>query len=69
MDSLKVNGKEREFAGTFPATVTDLLAELEISEATVVAEIGGEIVKREDFAKTRVCPGQSIELIRLVGGG
>ena len=35
----------------------------------VVAEIDGAIVKRKDFAATKIKPGQSIELIRLVGGG
>ncbi len=69
MNSLKVNGTERKFAGIFPATLTDLLTELKISKATVVAEIEGKIIKREDFAKTSICPGQSVELVRLVGGG
>ena len=69
MDSLKVNGKERTFDGIFPATVTALLADLKINEATIVAEIDGKIIRREDFAKTSICPGQSIELVRLVGGG
>lgn len=69
MDSLKVNGKEQEFVGIFPATVTDLLAELKIGEATVVAEIDGKIIRRENFAQTSICPGQSVELVRFVGGG
>lgn len=69
MNTLKINGKDKTFDDRFPATVADLLAELKISEATVVAEIDGEIIRRKDFAETKIHPGQSIELVRLVGGG
>ena len=69
MGSLKVNGKEREFVGIFPATITDLLADLKISDVTIIAEIDGKIIKRGDFSETGICPGQSIELVRFVGGG
>ena len=70
MCSLKINGKEKLFnTETLPETLADLLSRLEIHYATVVAEIDGTIVKRKDFAATRIKPGQSIELIRLVGGG
>ena len=66
---LKINGKEKEFAGAFPGTILELLAELKINEATVVAEIEGKIIKRQDFSGSKICPGQSIELLHLVGGG
>lgn len=69
MNTLKINGRERTFAGSLPATVMDLLTELKINDATVVADIDGKVVSREDFAATRISPGQSIELVRLVGGG
>ncbi len=69
MNVLKINGKDRTFANKFPATVMDLLTEMKISEATVVAEIDGNIIRRKDFAETKIRPGQSIELVRLVGGG
>ena len=69
MNILKINGKERTFPEQFPGTIMELLTKLKISEATVVAEIDGKIVRRKDFAQTSVRPGQSIELVRLVGGG
>ena len=70
MSSFKINGKERCFdADALPETVAELLGLLEINEATVVAELDGVIVKRQDFAEVKIKPGQSIELIRLVGGG
>ena len=69
MEILKVNGVEKQFAGGIPETLTELLKQLGIRAETVVAEIDGEIIERSKFTETRLCPGQSIELIRFVGGG
>lgn len=67
---LIINGVEKQFSpGQLPATVAELLKQLEIKEATVVAEIDGKITTRENFAKTRLSSGQAIELVRFVGGG
>jgi sulfur carrier protein len=67
---LKINGVEREFGNEgLPDSLSDLLKDLQISEATVVAEIDGKIVERKSFAETRLVPGQTIELVRFVGGG
>ena len=69
MEVLKINGKEKEFPGGIPSTLAELLDELDISQATVVAQIDGQIVDRGDFAQTKVLAKQSIELLRLMGGG
>ncbi len=69
MDVLTVNGVEREYHDGVPKNIAALLAELRIEAATVVAEIDGRIIKRQDFADTRLEPGQKIELVRFVGGG
>ncbi len=67
---LKINGKEKEFDGDGrPKTLLELINHLGINEAAVVAEIDGEIIERKKFASTSVMPGQSIELVRFVGGG
>ena len=67
---LKINGRDREFAeGQLPEMLSELLEKMDINAATVVAEINGEIVAQENFTTTRVTPGQSIELVRFVGGG
>jgi len=42
---------------------------LNINQATVVAEVDGKIVERQNFQHTKLSSGQSIELIRFVGGG
>lgn len=70
MEMLRINGVEKEFpAGQMPSTVTELLKSLDIEGATAAAEIDGEIIDREKFAGTKLRKGQSIELVRFVGGG
>ena len=66
---LKINGTEKTFDGGLPATLSELLARLEIDAATVVAEIDGKIVERQNFAQTGLKDQMGIELIRFVGGG
>ncbi len=68
--TLRINGIDKQFASDkLPKTLSDLLVELKIDQATVVAEIDGRIVERKDFASAALQPGQSIELVRFVGGG
>jgi thiamine biosynthesis protein ThiS len=69
METLKINGAERQFPAGIPQTLTELLGQLNIDQATVVAEIDGRIVERRSFAQTQLSAGQSIELVRFVGGG
>jgi sulfur carrier protein len=70
MEVLKINGIERQFdSGQLPSTLAELLEQLDIKAATVVADIDGQIVERKKFAQTKLRNGQSIELVRFVGGG
>lgn len=70
MSLLKVNGKDMVFEGRkMPRTITELLAELAVDAATVVAEVDGQIVQRGNFESTQLQQGQNIELVRFVPGG
>ena len=69
MKTLKINGTERQFPAGIPHTLTELLKKLNINQATVVAEIDGQIIERQNFTHTQLSDGQSIELVRFVGGG
>ena len=70
MKSLQINGQRRQFPPEeMPATLSALLEKLQIGAATVVAEVDGRIVRPEEFAQTQVCDGQTIELIKFMGGG
>lgn len=69
MEVLKINGKEKRFPDGVPGTLMELLNQLDINQATVVAEINGKIIERQNFSQTRLSEGQRIELVRFVGGG
>lgn len=70
MEFLRINGTKQHFPDErFPPTLAQLLAHLNIEAATVVAEVDGAVIERENFAETELNPGQSVELIRFVGGG
>ncbi len=69
MSKLKINGKEKNFSDKMPSCLSDLLEMLEVDSATVVAEVDGKIIERSNFKTAKIQEGQSIELIRFVGGG
>ena len=70
MKSLTVNGVEQQFApDEMPGTVSDLLGRLNVEASVAVVEIDGDIVRPEAFAHTPLTDGQTIELVRFVGGG
>ncbi|MCP4452144.1 MAG: sulfur carrier protein ThiS, partial [Planctomycetes bacterium] len=64
-----INGELREFPDGLPHTLSDLLDVLSINQATIVAEVNEQIIKRTEFSKTPLTSGQAIELVRFVGGG
>ncbi len=65
--TLTVNGEIREFAYT--VTVQALLEELELTPAATVVERNGDIVERSRYADTTLKNGDTLELVRFVGGG
>jgi len=70
MGSLQVNGQVRQFPpGEMPATLSALVEKLGLTAATVVAEVDGRIVRPAEFARTALSDGQSIELVKFMGGG
>ena len=69
MEKLKINGVEKEFPAGLPSSVAELLEHLDIKAAAVVAEVEGRIVERNKFSEEKLRSGQSIELVRFVGGG
>ena len=52
-----------------PTSYVELLDVMKLNQATIVAEIDGEIVSRDKFGQTTLNADQQIELIRFVGGG
>ncbi len=63
---LKLNGKEREVEGV--RTVEELIASLGIHRMIVV-EHNGVILRREQYGESRLCEGDALEIVHMVGGG
>ena len=63
---VKVNGADRQLAGV---TVERLLAEDGYDSARVAVERNGEIVPRARYGDTVLQDGDSVEVVRFVGGG
>ena len=64
---IRMNGEIRRWDS--PVTVLALIESLGIRPGTVVVERNLKIVPRERMAEEMVEDGDSLEIIRLVGGG
>jgi thiamine biosynthesis protein ThiS len=62
-----VNGEPRQLPG--PATIGDLLRQLDLDPRTVVVELNRQIVRRPLLNETALSAGDTIELVHFVGGG
>ncbi len=64
---ITVNGQQAAFA---PGdTVQTLLDARKLDAVRVAVEHNGAILKRSDFAQTRLTDGDKIEIVHFVGGG
>jgi len=62
------NGREQEVAeGT--ATIGLLLANLKLDPDSVVVELNGRVLGREEMDGQELRDGDRLELVRFVGGG
>ena len=65
---ITINGEKRaDFAS--PLTVAELLEQLRINPKSIIVELNLEIVAKNRMNETTVQDGDTIEIIRLVGGG
>ena len=64
---ITLNGDAFEFAG--PATVSDLLARLDIDARRVAVEHNLIVLKRTTYDSTEVREGDQVEIVNFVGGG
>ena len=62
-----LNGESRLCAGAL--TPASLIEELGLPLQTLVVELNGAIVKKENYALVAIKPGDQVEIIRFVGGG
>jgi len=64
---LIVNGKELEFKDDI--TLLEVIKELKIEDKVMAAAINLEVVKKDDWDKTKLKQNDKIELLQFVGGG
>jgi thiamine biosynthesis protein ThiS len=64
---IKLNGEIYDLDGL--ATVSELLARLEIDPRRVAVERNMAVLKRGTFDTTRLADGDEIEIVNFVGGG
>jgi thiamine biosynthesis protein ThiS len=65
--TVTINGEPRELAA--PATVAELLAQLEMPARGVAVEVNLQIVPRARHAEHVLADGDRLEIVSLVGGG
>jgi thiamine biosynthesis protein ThiS len=65
---ITVNGEKR-VGLTSPLTVAELIEQLGINPKSIIVELNFEIVTKNKVSETKVQDGDTIEIIRLVGGG
>jgi thiamine biosynthesis protein ThiS len=65
--AVTVNGKQREIEAE--VDLAGLLQALEIDPRTVAVARNGEVVPRDQHANVTVREGDSVEIVRMVGGG
>jgi thiamine biosynthesis protein ThiS len=65
--TITLNGEPYELTGG--ATITELLARLDIDPRGVAVERNFVVVKRDAYPATPVEDGDQIEIVNFVGGG
>ena len=63
---VKINGEQLDKAGM---SVADLLADLDTNGQRVAVELNEDIVPRAEYGSTFLKDGDSVEVVRFVGGG
>ena len=63
---VKING---ELLSKDGLTVTEMLADMEISGQLVAVELNEDIVPRAEYGNTVLKDGDTVEVVRFVGGG
>jgi sulfur carrier protein len=68
--TLVINGQNREFAALMPpASLEQVVAELNLKGDRVAVEHNGAIVQRAQWPHTPVASGDRLEVVHFVGGG
>ena len=64
---LTVNGKPREIDREMD--LPEFLRELSVDERLVAVAYNGDVIPRGEYARIRLHAGDTLEIVRMVGGG
>ena len=67
MIAVQINGKHVGLAA--PTALLDYLNQLGVNPRTVAVEHNGVIVERAAYASVTLRDGDTVEIVRMVGGG
>jgi thiamine biosynthesis protein ThiS len=67
MTGITLNGKNREIEG--PCDIADLLRAIDARPDQVAVAVNGEVVTRNQWRYVRIEEGDTVEVVRAVGGG
>ncbi len=64
---VKVNGKPRQVAAN--STLPSLLEELQIDRRMIAVAYNGDVIPRDSYDGVTLKDGDTLEVVRMVGGG
>jgi len=65
--TITLNGKQQAIQP--PENITALLQSLKVNAKQVAVAVNGEVVRRVDWPAVAVADGDTVEIVRAVGGG
>jgi thiamine biosynthesis protein ThiS len=67
MIHITINGQARQFEAEL--ALPDLIERLEITHPRIAVAYNGTVLRREEHESTVVHDGDTLEIVRMVGGG
>ncbi len=67
MIKVRINGKETELAQD--QTIAEYLESKGLAGRSLAVAVNGTVLRREEFVETRISDGDTVEIVRPVGGG
>ena len=67
MMTLTVNGKPREVDEGLD--LQSYLATIDVNMRFIAVGYNGQVIRKEDFPAVKLSPGDTLEIVRPVGGG
>lgn len=64
---VRVNGKDRDLPES--VNLREYVVSLGVNMAAIAVAVNGEVVKRVDLASVELAEGDTVEIVRAVGGG